>query len=130
MSSANIRLFIFLAERTKDRVFFRRIHDLPVAQSHLPLFVMPWTLLHAIDHASPLQGYDAATLVASDARLFLTIEARDQALAALVQDMKDYTAEHIRFGMHFADSVTMDEKGHATADLSRISLREPDSDGA
>ena len=100
-----------------------------MAQPHLPLLVMPWTLLHAIDHASPLHRYDAATLVASDARLFLTIEARDQALAALVQDMKDYPAEHIRFGMHFADSVTLDEKGHATADLSRISLLEQDSDG-
>ena len=34
---------------------------------------------------------------------------------------------HIRFGMHFADAVTMDEQGNTTADLSRISLLEPDA---
>jgi inward rectifier potassium channel len=126
MSSANVRLFILLAEHTTEGAFFRRIHDLHVAQSHLPLFVMPWTLLHVIDHASPLHGHDTETLAAADARLFLTIEARDQALAALVQDMKDYPAQHIRFGMHFANAVTFDENGHTTADLSRISLLEPD----
>jgi inward rectifier potassium channel len=82
--------------------------------------------LHVIDDESPLHGHDADTLAASDARLFLTIEARDQDPGALVQDMKDYTAEHIRFGMHYADAVIFDEKGQVTADLSRISLLEPD----
>jgi inward rectifier potassium channel len=127
MSNASVRLFVLLAEDTTEGIFFRRIHDLPVVQSHLPLFVMPWMLLHVIDHTSPLDGHDAETLAAADARLFLTIEARDHALAALVQDMKDYPAEHIRFGMRFADAVIRDEAGQATADLSRISLLEPET---
>jgi inward rectifier potassium channel len=126
MSSANVRLFVLLAERTPEGLFYRRIHDLPLLQSHLPLFVLPWTLMHVIDAASPLHGHDAATLAAADARLFLTIEARDHALAALVHDMKDYTTDHIRFGMHFANTLTLDDAGRATADLSRISVLEPD----
>jgi inward rectifier potassium channel len=93
----------------------------------LPLFIMPWTLLHVIDDNSPLRGHDAVTLAASDARLFLAVEARDQALAALVQDMKDYSADHIHFGMRFADAITRDESGKATADLSRLSLLVPDA---
>jgi inward rectifier potassium channel len=130
MTSANVRLFVLLAESTSEGKFFRRIHDLPLIQSHFPLLVMPWTVLHVIDEASPLYGHDAETLAASDIRLFLAIEARDQALAALVQDIKDYPAEHIRFGMRFADTVTLDEARRATADLSRISLLEPDNGAA
>ena len=126
MSSANVRVFVLLAENTAEGVFFRRIHDLRLVQSHLPIFVMPWTLLHIIDETSPLFGHDADSLVASKARLFLTIEARDHALAALVQDMADYPAERIRFGMRYADAVALDESGAATADLSRISLLEPE----
>jgi inward rectifier potassium channel len=130
MSNANARLFVLLAERTAEGAFFRRIHDLRLMQSRLPLFIMPWTLLHVIDESSPLYGYDAETLTTTGARLFLTIEARDQALAALVQDMKDYPADRIRFGMRFANAVILDEAGRATADLTRISLLEPDIGGA
>ena len=42
--------------------------------------------------------------------------------------MKHYRAEQIRFGMRFVDMVSQDEAGGVTADLSRISLLEPDSE--
>jgi inward rectifier potassium channel len=127
MSNANVRLFVLLAEQTQEGPFFRRVHELRLQQTHLPLFIMPWLLLHVIDDDSPLRGYAAETLISTGARLFLTIEARDHALSTLVQDLKDYTAEHIRFGMRFTDMVSRDEAGGVTADLSRISLLEPDS---
>jgi inward rectifier potassium channel len=87
---------------------------------------MPWTLIHVIDEASPLHGHDAHSLAEAGGRVFLTIAARDHALDAQVQDMKDYPIEHIRFGMRFADAVMLDEAKRSTADLSRISLLEPD----
>ncbi len=79
---------------------------------------------------TPLHGHDAETLAGSGIRLFLTIEVRDHALSALVYDIKDYTAEDIRFGKHFADMVSETEAGGAIADLSRISLLETDNDAA
>lgn len=127
MTSANARLFTLLAERTQEGASFRRVHDIALMQPHLPLFIMPWTLMHRIDEASPFHGCDARTLAGMDLRLFLTIEAYDRVLATVVHDMKDYGIDQIRFGMHFADSMSTDEAGRVTADLSRISLLEPDS---
>jgi inward rectifier potassium channel len=126
MSSANARLFILLAEVTTEGTWFRRIHDLPLIQSHLPLFVMPWILMHVIDESSPLFGHDADSLEAAEARLFLTIDAHDQALSAVVRDMRAYTAEHMRFGMRYADAVTHEATGATIADLSRIGVLEPE----
>lgn len=126
MTSANARLFVLLGERTAEGGFLRRIHELSLLQAHLPLFVMPWTVMHTIDEDSALHGYDAETLPAADVRLFLTIEARDRALAAVVHDITDYSADRIRFGMHFGDAVTLDEAGRPTAHLERISLLVPD----
>jgi hypothetical protein len=80
-----------------------------------------------IDEASPLSGHDAEAPAASDGRVFLTIEARDQALATVVHDIKDYLIEQVRFGMHFAGAIMLDADRRATADPSRISLLEPDS---
>jgi inward rectifier potassium channel len=126
MTSANVRMFVLLEEHTTEGESFRRIHDLKLVQSHLPVFVMPWTVLHVIDKASPLHELDAEGLVAAGARIIVTVEARDQTLSALVQDVKNYPADTIRFGMHFAEAVTLDGAGSATADLSRISLLDPD----
>ena len=64
MSNANVRLFVLLAEQTQEGQFFRRVHELRLQQSHLPLFIMPWLLMHVIDENSPLHGYDADTLSA------------------------------------------------------------------
>jgi inward rectifier potassium channel len=126
MTGANARMFVLLGEHTAEGAFFRRIHDLRLVQSYLPVLVMPWTLLHIIDHSSPLHGLDPEKLAATEARFILTVEARDQVLAALVQDIKIYPAARIRFGMRFAEAVTLDEMGTATADLTRISVLEPD----
>ncbi len=127
MTSANARLFVLLAEKTEEGASFRRVHDLRLVQPHLPLFAMPWTLMHIIDETSPLFGKDGSALIDGGVRLFLTLEARDQALNALVQDMKNYTADHILFGMRYADAVTLDADGHAIADLSRMSMVVPDT---
>jgi inward rectifier potassium channel len=127
MSNATARLFLLLVEPTDEGVSYRRIHDLRLQQSHQPLFVMPWTLIHVIDEASPLHMYDAERVAHSDALLILTIETRDHSLSALVYDMKSYRPDHIRFGMHFAETVRQDDTGLAIADLSRIGLLEPDN---
>lgn len=128
MTGATARLFVLLEEDSPESGFFRRIHDLDLAQSYLPVFAMPWTLVHVINESSPLFGHTVDTLAATGGRIFMTIEARDQALAAQVQDIKDYRADRIRFGMHFANAVMRDESGNITADLSRISLLEPDAE--
>lgn len=127
MSNATARLFVLLAEHTAESQFLRRVHELRLQQSHLPLFVMPWMLMHVIEEDSPLHGHNAETLADATARLFATLEVRDHALNAQVQDLKDYPVDKIQFGMHFADMITLHEGGGATADLSRISLLESDN---
>jgi len=126
MTGATARLFALFEERTTEGGYFRRVHDLRLEQSYLPVFAMPWTLLHVIDGDSPLFGHTSETLAATRALVFVAIEARDQALAAGVQDLKDYPAAHIRFGMHYADAVLLDDAGRATVDLARISALGPD----
>ena len=126
MSSASVRLFMLVADQRPDNPFLRRILELRLEQAHLPLFIMPWTLLHVIDDSSPLHGHDAESLAKNDARLFLTIEVHDHALSAMVRDMKDYPAERVRFGMRFGDMVRQREEGGAIADISRISLLVPE----
>jgi inward rectifier potassium channel len=87
---------------------------------------LPPAVVRVIDENSPLAGYDAEQLEEGDARLFLSIEARDHAIGALVHDMRIYTAVDVLFGMHYAEAVTVDDQRRPVADLTRLSLVEPD----
>jgi inward rectifier potassium channel len=86
--------------------------------------------MHVIDEKTPLAGYDAERLTECDSRLFLSIEARDHAIGALVHDIRIYTASEVLFGMHYAEAVTVDDQRRPVADLTRLSLVEPDEPGA
>jgi hypothetical protein len=79
-----------------------------------------------LDELSPLRGYDAARAIEARAQVFVMLEARDPTLATVVQDIRNYGPEDIRFGMRYADAVTIAEDGTPVADLRRIGDLEPD----
>ena len=127
LTNATVRLGVLLHEESAEGHSFRRMHDLALSNASLPLFALTWTVMHEIGEKSPLAGYDAERFAEGDARLFLTIEARDHALGAAVHDMRIYTSVEVLFGMHYAEAVTLDDQRRPVADLSRLSLVEPDS---
>ena len=105
---------------------FRRAQELRLERAHIPAFPLTWTLMHVLDERSPLHGYDSAQTMAAGAQLFVTIEARDPTLAASVHDIHSYAPEDVRFGMRYADAVTMAADGTPVADLGKIGALEPD----
>ena len=83
--------------------------------------------MHVLDEQSPLHGYDTERVIAAGTQLFVTLEARDPTLAALVHDIRNYRPEDIRFGMRYADAVIIAEDGTPVADLTKIGALEPDA---
>jgi inward rectifier potassium channel len=124
--NAAASLSVLLSSRTEGGEVFRRIHELRLERPRLPMFSLTWTLMHIIDEASPLHGYDKARLSEADAFLWLGIEARDVTLAADVIDTRGYAPEEIQFGMRYAEILSFDGKGHPVADLAAVSRLTPD----
>jgi inward rectifier potassium channel len=127
LTNATVRLGVLLFEETEEGHSLRRLHDLALSNASISMFPLTWTVMHAIDEKSPLAGYDAERLTEGDVRLVLTIEARDHAIGALVYDMRIYTAAEVLFGMHYAEAITVDDRKRTVADLTRLSLVEPDN---
>jgi inward rectifier potassium channel len=127
LTNATVRLGALLFEENAEGHSLRRLHDLALSNPSLSLFPLTWTVMHVIDEKSPLAGYDAERFEEDDARLFLSIEARDNAIGALIHDMRIYTAAEVLFGMHYAEAVTLDDQRRPVADLTRLSLVEPDT---
>jgi inward rectifier potassium channel len=131
LTNATVRLGVLLPEVSAEGHSFRYVHDLALLNATLLfLFALTWTVMHRIDENSPLADYDAEQFVESDARLLLTIEARDHALGTAVHDMRIYMPEEVLFGTHYAEAVTFDDQKRPFADLTRLSLVEADGAGA
>ena len=79
-----------------------------------------------LDERSPLHGYDAARAIETDARVFVTLEARDPTLASVVHEVRYYAPQDICSGMRYVDIVSVGRDGTQLADLSRIGALEPD----
>jgi inward rectifier potassium channel len=126
LADAAAKLNVLLSETTAEGKQFRRAHELRLQRAHIPVFPLYWTLMHVLDERSPMHGYDAVRVIDADARVFVTLEARDPTLATLVHDIRSYTPEDIRFGMRYAEVVTTAEDGTPIADLGRIGELEPD----
>jgi inward rectifier potassium channel len=126
LTGATAQLGVLLHEVSAEGQSFRRLNSLTLSTPGIALFPLTWTLMHVIDTSSPLYGRDAQSLADGEAQLFLTIEARDAALGASVHDVRIYRYADILFGMRYADAVSIDEDGRTIADLSRLSLVEPD----
>jgi inward rectifier potassium channel len=125
---ASAKLNVLLSVKSSEGKSFRRVHELRLERAHLPAFPLTWTLMHVLDERSPLHGYDRARAKAARAQLFVTVEARDPTLAAVVHDIRNYALDDIRFGMRYADAVTTAEDGTPCADLTKIGALEPDLD--
>jgi inward rectifier potassium channel len=120
------RLTFMRFMRTTGGRSFRHSGELVLTRSRLALLVLTWTIMHEIDTAGPLSGLTTEKLVETDARLIVTIKARNMAAGAEVFDMAVYTAEQILFGMNYQDVVTSGDATHINADLRELNLVEPD----
>ncbi len=128
LAEAEAKLNVFFVDTTAEGMSFRRAQELRLERAHIPIFTTFWTLMHVLDERSPLHGYDAARAIETDARVFVTIEARDPTLATVVHDARFYAPQDIRFGMRYADAVSTAADGALVADLGRIGAREPGVD--
>ena len=126
MTGAMARLNVLLLRPSAEGRTYRQAMELPLVRSFIPVLMLSWTLMHEVNEDSPLHGMTADDLIEADARLFLTIEARDHALGALVVDVKTYAAEDVLFGVAYQDIIDY-RRGRTQVDLRRISNVEPDS---
>lgn len=126
LADATAKLNVLLSEIGSEGRLLRRAQELRLERAHSPLFPLSWTLMHVLDEKSPLDGYDAARAVAADARVFVTLEARDSMLATFVHEIRAYAPQDIRFGVRYIDPVTLGEDGMPVVDLTMIGALEPD----
>jgi inward rectifier potassium channel len=107
-------------EVSAEGLELRRVYDLALVRSEQPLFVLGWTLMHAIDESSPLHGEDAESLAAKAAGLILTMQGLDESTQQSMLARHNYSHADIRWNHRYVDIFRVDEQGRSHIDYGKF----------
>jgi inward rectifier potassium channel len=79
----------------------RAFDELALERHRVAFFPLSWTVVHPIDEASPLHGWTAERLHASDAEFLILLSGYDETSAQTVHVRSSYKADEVVFGAKF-----------------------------
>ena len=107
-------------EMSAEGMELRRSYELGLARDRNPQFSLSWTVMHAIDPASPLYGIDPDLLAGQEASIVVTLTGIDETLSQTVFARTAYRADEILWGRKFVDILSETEEGETLVDYRRF----------
>jgi inward rectifier potassium channel len=89
-------------------------YDLNLERTKVESLPLNWTVVHAIDEESPLQGFTQDDMLAADVELYVSIRGFDDVYSNLVQQRTSYTYQEIFFDRKFVPMYRESEDGKTT----------------
>ncbi|HEY2679420.1 MAG TPA: ion channel [Steroidobacteraceae bacterium] len=120
VQDASARLYMLRDEVTQEGYNIRRVIDLRLIRSQHPMFVLGWTLMHAIDESSPLFGETAESLAISEAALVLSVTGTDESTGQTLTARVQYSHRDIRWSATFHDMIEEAPDGTWHLDYSKF----------
>ncbi|CAK6692980.1 Inward rectifier potassium channel Kirbac3.1 [Synechococcus sp. CBW1107] len=102
---AKIRTYLAIDERTSEGHRMRRLHPMTLNRDCAPLFLLTWTVMHAIDQHSPLHRLTPQELTASQADIVISFSGIDETLERPIHAHHNYPIAQVLFGERFVDMM-------------------------
>ncbi len=117
---AEVALTLLRDEQTAEGVLIRRFYELKLTRYRSPVLAMTFTVMHEIDHDSPLWGASAASLQAENAELVVTASGIDETIAQRVHARTSYLPDEILWDHRFVNVIGWTEDGRRVIDYRRF----------
>lgn len=88
--------------------------SLPLERARVDTLSMNWTVVHPINDESPLYGFTAEDLKATDAEVYVLVSGFDDVYSNVVQQRTSYTFNEIRFNARFVPMYRESADGKTT----------------
>jgi inward rectifier potassium channel len=122
---AQVSVTLVRDESTAEGEWMRRFYDLQLGRQRSPIFAMTFTVMHAIDPASPLWNATASSLATEAAEIVVTVTGLDETTSQAVHARTSYLAHEVLWGHRFADVLTQTKDGRLAVDYRRFHETEP-----
>jgi inward rectifier potassium channel len=98
----------------------RRFHELALERTKVEFFSLHWTVVHPIDHESPLAGVTPEELREGKAELLILTTAHEETFSTRVTARTSYLYDEVTWDARFADMFVDSPDGIITVDLGRL----------
>ncbi len=99
----------------------RRFHPLNLERSRIMFFPLHWVVVHPIDEASPLWGYDEAAFRADRPEFLVLLKGLDETFLETIQTRTSYDESQVVWGARFGDMYREPVGGRVSVDISQLS---------
>ena len=113
LTDVEIRVNVGLQVHENGEALYR-YYDLKLERTKVESLPMNWTVVHPIDENSPLQGFTAEDMQASDVEIYVLIRGFDDVFSNLVQRRTSYTFREIKFDGKFIPMYRESDDGMTT----------------
>lgn len=125
VQDASAQLRMLRDEVSQENFRIRRVIDLALVRSTHPMFMIGWTIMHVIDHTSPLFAESAESLQKSFAAFVLSLSGTDETTGQTIISRAEYTHADIRWNAAFRDILEVSEDGALHIDYGKFDDIEP-----
>ncbi len=99
----------------------RKFERLELERDGVLFLALTWTIVHAIDAASPLYGKTAADLERLQAEVLILIKGMDDMFSQVVHARYSYRYDEFVWGAKFTPAFDIDDKGTMRLDVGKVS---------
>lgn len=114
------KVSVLVDERTAEGVVMRRVRDLELERSRMPMLALAWSVFHIIDESSPLFGITPENSVQKLVALFVIISGVDDTTLETILSRHSYSPDALRFGARFADMMERLDNGRLVVHHDRL----------
>jgi inward rectifier potassium channel len=125
VQDASASLYLLRNEVTREGFYIRRIVDLPLLRSKQPMFNLGWTLMHALDEASPFSLETPDSLREAEAAFVLNMSGTDESTGQTLTARAEYSYRDIRWNSAFRDILVVEPDGSLHIDYAKFDEVEP-----
>jgi inward rectifier potassium channel len=120
VQDASARFYVLRDEVTREGFRIRRVADLKLLRSEHPMFLLGWTMMHAIDESSPLFGQTPDLLRDAEAGFVLSMSGTDESTGQTLTARAEYTYRDIRWQASFRDILEEASDGSVHLDYAKF----------
>jgi inward rectifier potassium channel len=111
------RLTFTRTVKTAEGMTVYRLEELPLVRSRAPALSRSWNVMHRIVEGSPLYGYDASKLAASEGELQIEVAGLDDTSLQPVHSRHTWFAGSVAWNARLADVLSETPEGDVILDL-------------
>lgn len=105
------QVILAINQRTDDDSLERKFFPLNLEINHISFFSLSWTVVHALDEGSPINGFSFDELQSANTEILVMVKGTDEANHQNVNARHSYTADEIVWNARFRPVIGRNAKG-------------------